>query len=257
MATILDDSVSGGRGFGFGGMGDGGGGLGGGLLLGLLLGRGGLGGFGNDNYNNRNHGDCVTNESLNQQTLGDIKAAIPLAEAQVQLAMAGLQASLSAQATSDTQYLAQGQTAIQLAQQAISAALARDIASVDTNVDRQSTAIQIAIANDGEKTRALITNNQIAELNQRLTVAQLENAENRAIQREQNNSHNMTVTVNQAQAQQQLQAQRQEFTVNQLLACVNGLAGQVARATNSNVIVGNTGASTTGAQTANPTNVNA
>ena len=86
----------------------------------------------------------------------------------------------------------------QLAQQAIATSLARDVAAVDTNVDRQSTAIQIAIANDGEKTRALITNNQIAELNQRLTVAQLENVENRAIQREQNNSHNMTVTVNQA-----------------------------------------------------------
>ena len=56
-------------------------------------------------------------------------------------------------------------------------------------------------------------------------------------------------------AQQQLQAQRQEFTVNQLLACVNGLAGQVARATNSQVVVGSTGVS--GTQTANPTNVNA
>lgn len=245
MATITEDIV-GGRGYGFG---DTGGGLGGGLLLGLLLGRGGLGGFGNDLRDKC--GDCVTNESLNQQTLGDIKSAIPLAEAQVQLALAGLQAALSTQATNDTQFLSQGQTAIQLAQQAVATALARDIANVDTNVDRQSTAIQIAINADGEKTRALITSNQIAELNQRLTVAQLENAENRAIQREQNNSHNMTVTVNQAQAQQQLQSQRQDFLLNQLVAGF----GQIARATNSNVVVGSTGVGTT--QTANPTNVNA
>jgi len=249
MAITLNEDVIG-RGFGGGGFGGmDGGGLGGGLLLGLLLGRGGLGGFGNENR--RDCGDCVTNESLNQQTLGDIKAAIPLAEAQVQLAMAGLQASLSTQATSDTQYLSQGQTAIQLAQQAIATALARDVAAVDTNVDRQSTAIQIAIANDGAKTRELITTNQIAELNQRLTVAQLENAENRAINREQSNSHNVTTTVNTNQQQAQLQAQRQDFMLSSLL---NGF-GQLAKATNSNVVVGSTGVGTT--QTASPTNVNA
>lgn len=243
MATFSEDIVSrGGMGFG-GGDGFGGGTMG--ILLGLLLGRGGL--LGNEA---RTH-DCVTNESLNQQTLGDIKAAIPLSEAQVQLALAGMQASLSGQATADTQSINNGINQSQIAMQALAAGLARDIANVDTNVDRQSTAIQIAIANDGEKTRALITNNQIAELNQRLTVAQLENAENRAIQREQNNSHNMTVTVNQAQAQQQLQSQRQDFLLNQLVAGF----GQIARATNSQVVVGSTGV--TGTQTANPTNVNA
>lgn len=216
-----------------------------GVLLGLLLGRGGL--LGNQDGGHR----AVTQDDLNAQTLGDIKASIPFNEAQVQLALAGAVSSLSAQATADTQYLSNGQTAIQLAQQAIATSLARDVAAVDTNVDRQSTAIQIAIANDGEKTRALITNNQIAELNQRLTVAQLENVENRAIQREQNNSHNMTVTVNQAQAQQQMQAQRQDFLLSQLVA---GL-GQVARATNSQVVVGSNGV--TGTQSANPTNVSA
>ena len=141
MATFSEDIVSRG-GMGFGG-GDGFGGGASGLILGLLLGRGNLLGNNNNNNNNNNDGrDCVTNESLNQQTLGDIKSAIPLAEAQVQLALAGLQASLSAQATSDTQYLSTGQTAIQLAQQAIATSLARDVAAVDTNVDRQSTAFR-------------------------------------------------------------------------------------------------------------------
>jgi len=240
MATFIEDVV-GGRGVGGGDMG--GGGMIGGLLIGALLGnRGGL--FGG-NENGR-AADCVTNESLNQQTLGDIKAAIPLAEAQVQLALATQMADITAQNNTNTQTLLINQFGLE-----------KSIASVDTNVDRQSTAIQVAIATDGEKTRALITSNQIADLNQRLTVAQLENAENRAINREQSNSHNVTTTVNTNQQQQQLQSQRQEFTLNTLMNCVSQLAGQVARATNSNVIVGNTGATGTGSQTANPTNVNA
>lgn len=246
MATLSEDIV-GGRGYGMiGGDGFGGGAMG--LVLGLLLSRGGL-----INNDGRDCRDCVTNESLNQQTLGDIKAAIPLSEAQVQLALAQAIASVTAQATADTQYLSTQN--VQLATQAATdtALLTRDIASVDTNVDRQSTAIQIAINADGEKTRALITSNQIAELNQKLTVAQLENAENRAINRETVNSHNTTVTVNQMQQQQQLQNQELRFALNQLIAGF----GQFARATNGNVIVGNAGATTTGAQTANPTNVNA
>lgn len=238
MATFTEGDV-------FRGMGgeNGMGGTGMGLVLGLLLGRGGL--FGDQGARN----ECVTNETINQQTLGDIKAAIPYNEAQVQLALAGLQSALTQQSTANTQYLSQGQTAQLIATTQGVANLSRDISVVDTNIDRQATALQIAINADGDKTRALITSNQIAELNQRLTVAQLENAENRAINREQDNSHNMTVTVNQAQAQQQLQQQQQGFLLQQL---VNGF-GQIARGANSNVVVGSTGVGTT--QTANPTNV--
>lgn len=247
MATLTEDMI-GGRGLGFGGD-AGGGGILTGLILGALLGRGGLGGLGGASAVDSN---IVTTTDLVQQTLGDIKASIPFNEAQVQLALQAVQASLTSQNNANTQYLAQGQTAIQLAQQAISASLARDIGAVDTNVDRQATAIQIAISSDGDKTRSLITNNRIADLEQQLTVAQLRESEQRSINREQVNSHNTTVTVNQAQQQQQLQNQEIRFTLANL---VNGF-GQLARATNSNVIVGNTGASTTGAMTANPTNVN-
>lgn len=63
------------------------------------------------------------------------------------------------------------------------------------------------------------------------------------------NSHNVTVTMNQAQAQQQLQAQHQDMLLNSLVAGF----GQLARSTNSNVVVGSTGVGTT--QYANPTNV--
>lgn len=243
--TLNEDMVT--RGFGGGDGGFGGAGLGGGLLLGLLLGRGGLLG------NNVNGADSnlVTTTDLVQQTLGDIKASIPFNEAQVQLALASLGANLTSQATMNSQHISSELSNAQLQAATTAALITRDIASVDTNIDRQSTAIQIAIAADGAKTRELITANTIADLNQRLTVAQLENSENRAIQREQVNSHNVTVTMNQAQSQQQLQAQRQDFLISQL---VNGF-GQIARATNSNVVVGSTGVGTS--QTANPTNVNA
>jgi hypothetical protein len=248
MATVIEDIVGGGR----GGYGFGGGDNGMGVLLGLLLARGGLGDRDRDGG-----GKCLDQSDLNGQTLGDVKAAIPLAEAQIQLALAGNQAAITQLVASVGNQLQNGQTALLLQGANQTNVLQTAIAAVDTNVDRQACDIKSAIHADGEATRALITSNQIAELNQRLTVAQLENAENRAINREQSNSHNVTTTVNTNQQQAQLQAQRQEFSINTLLNCVSQLAGQVAKATNSNVIVGNTGATATGAQTANPTNVNA
>lgn len=241
MATFPDSG-----GLNFLGGGSDGAGLGGGLLLGLLLGRGGL--LGN---NDGRAADVVTQADLNAQALGDIKASIPFNEAQVQLALAGAAAGINAQANANTNALQMQLTQAALNSANMAANIARDIAGVDTNVDRQATAIQMAIVTDGAKTRELITANTIAELNQRLTVAQLENAENRSIQREQNNSHNMTVSVNQAQSQQQLQAQRQDILLNSLVAGF----GQLARATNSSVVVGSTGVGTS--QTANPTNVHA
>ncbi|AWD90216.1 hypothetical protein [Dickeya phage Sucellus] len=69
-----------------------GGGLIGGVLLGALLGRnGGLFGGGNDGVSGLNNlqGAIDTNAILSN--LGDIKDAVPLAEAQVQLALAGVQ----------------------------------------------------------------------------------------------------------------------------------------------------------------------
>lgn len=241
MATFTEGDIIGRLGAG-GGMGDG---LGGGLLLGLLLGRGGL--LGNqDNGTNR----CVNQDDLNAQTLGDIKASIPFNEAQVQLALAGAVSGLTTQANNNTQYITAQTQALALAQANIAASLARDIGVVDTNVDRQSAQIQETIYRDGEATRALITSNRIADLEQQLTVAQLRESEQRSINREQVNSHNVTVTMNQAQSQQQQQMQAIQWQMNQLC----GAFGQVARATNSTVQVGNTGA-VAGAQTANPTNV--
>lgn len=239
MATFTEDIV-GGRAMGGGVFG----GDASGVVMGLLLGRLGL-------FGNQNDGGCVTPEMLNQQTLGDIKAAIPYNEAQVQLALAGAQAALSAQATQDTQYLSNQTQQLALAQMQLAAGLSREITAVDTNVDRQSTAIQQAIFSDGERTRALITSNRIADLEQQLTVAQLGSAEQRAINREITNTNTITIGMNQQQAQQQQQLQALQWQLAQLA----GGVGQIARATNSSVVVGSTGVGTQ--QTANPTNVSA
>lgn len=248
MATFTEDRV------GMGGVGLGGDGGGLGLIALLaLLGIGGRG-FGNNNSGVADAAvlaNLATKDDLSLQTLGDIKASIPFNEAQVQLALQGVLTNLTQQNTNNTQYLSTQNTAASLAAATNAALITRDIAAVDTNVDRQSTAIQVAIQADGEKTRALITANTITDLQQRLTVAQLENAESRAINREQNNSHNVTTTINTNQQQAQLQQQQQGFLLNQL---VSGF-GQLAKATNSNVVVGSTGVGTQ--QNANPTNVNA
>ena len=238
MATFNEDIV-GGRGMGGGVFS---GGDSGGVIMGLLLGRLGL--FGNQD----NNGRCVTQDDLNAQTLGDIKASIPYNEAQVQLALAGAVSGLTTQANSNTQYITAQTQALALAQASLAASLSREIAGVDTNVDRQSAQIQETIFRDGEATRALITSNRIADLEQQLTVSQLRENEQRGINRDQVNSHNITIQMQQQQQQQQLQMRDLQYQLGQY--------SQYARATNGNVIVGSAGA-TTGAQTANPTNVNA
>lgn len=242
MATFNEDIV-GGRGMGGGVFS---GGDSGGVIMGLLLGRLGL--FGNQD--NNGSGRCVTQDDLNAQTLGDIKASIPYNEAQVQLALAGAVSGLTTQANSNTQYITAQTQALALAQASLAASLSREIAGVDTNVDRQSAQIQETIFRDGEATRALITGNRIADLEQQLTVAQLRESEQRGINREIVNTNTITIGMNQQQAQQQQQMQALQWQLNQLC----GAFGQVARATNSTVQVGNTGA-VAGAQTANPTNV--
>lgn len=235
MATFHEDIISSGRGGMLGGGSDG---LGLIALL-ALLGRGNNGGL----FGGNGSGDGVglqaavdTNAILGK--LGTIEGAIPLAEAQVQLALAGVQNSLQ-----------QGLSAIQLES-------ANGFGAVNANVERTGWQLSQAISNDGEKTRALITNNQIAELNRQLSVAQLEAIELRSESGRERDRHGIEITMTNNQNQNQLQFQAQ----NQVLAgLTNALieVGQVARATNSNVIVGNAGATTTGAMTANPTNVRA
>lgn len=242
---------------GYGGGGDGGMNA---LVLAALLGGGRGFGFGNQGYGPAYPPvdvgvKCATTDDLNAQCMGDIKAAIPLAEAQVQLALAGLQASLSGQATANANAVQQGQTSILLGQMSQGAALTAAITGVDNNLSSQACDIRSAIHADGEATRALITSNTIAELNQRLTVAQQEALELRQRNERDRDRHGVEITMTNNQNQLQQQQQLQFQAINHQMAQLCGLINQSNRATNSTVQVGNTGAATAGAQNNNPTNV--
>lgn len=261
MATFTEDIV-GGRGYGYGGDCNGMGAFAPLFLLGLLGNRG----FGRDELR-RDCVDTATHQaSLNAlqgsfdtnailAKLASIEGSIPFNEAQMQLALAGAVQNLTQQNTNISQFLGNTLNQLQLSQCMSTSALQKDICDVDTNVDRQSTAIQVAIRDDGEKTRALIVANQIAELNRIAQERQDEIVELRNDNRRDRDRHGLEITMVNNQNQNQLQAQAQNQQISTLLNCFSGLAGQVARATNSNLIVGNTGATVTGPQAANPVNV--
>ena len=110
-----------------------------------------------------------------------------------------------------------------------------------------------AIIADGDKTRALINQNYVETLNRQLATAQNEIIELRGDRNSITRHHDTEVRVNQNVNQQQ-QQQQQQATLGAVLARLEGLT-QIAHATNSNIIAGNTGAVQTGAQAANPTNI--
>ncbi len=273
MAQGLDVQEIGGGGFG-------GGGIGGGLLGGILAGA--L--FGRDGFRRGDGGEgCVTPSQLSAalagvqdtqmntaviQTLGAIQGAIPAAEGQVQLALAQAQGQLSNQIGQQSLAVAQGfgNTA-----QAISASQAAVIAvgeSVKDAVNANGAANLLATKDAGAASLAAIAastnqiltalkDQEITNLNRQLTVAELRNTEDRAEARARSTEVNVTQTVNQNQLQMQaqLQQQQQSVVLANIWERLNGM--QNAIATNSNLIVGNSGATTTGAQTANPVNVRA
>lgn len=277
-----------------------GGGLGagllGGILGGVLLNRNGVLGGGIDGG-----AGCVTPAMLtsglasvidsNQnttllQSVGDVKAAVPLAEAQVQLALAGStaqiqstlnnNASAAALANSLTNQNIANSTATTLAGQvainkniadAIAASLASQsaiketvaaygVANLNATKDAQFAIVTAGNQNTKEILAALNQQN-VDNLQRQLTVAESVGLENRLLGRQREVEVNVTQTVNQnqLQAQAQLQQQQQAVFNATIMAHLQNL--QVATAANTNLIVGNTGATTTGPQTANPVNVRA
>lgn len=266
-------------GSGFGGAGAGAGaGLGAGVLGGVLGGAllGGRGLLGNEGRINGGEG-CVTPTQLtaalagvedNQMNtavlsqLGRIEAAIPYNESQVQLALAGVQSDITGLINSANIANLQGQFAINknvsdTTAQIIAAEVTTQVAvgNAVTSALQNTFALSQAINNDGEKTRALITSINDANLQRQLTVADLDRRDeaNRGRQRETEINIVNTNTANAQQAQFQQQQQQLVVGFNQLCGVVAGLQNAVA--TNSNMIIGNTGATTTGTQTANPVNV--
>jgi hypothetical protein len=256
-------------GFGGGdGFGLGGGGMIGGLLVGALLGRGGFGGFGGvegrgfggESISGLNNLQGAIDTNIILQSLGDIKAAVPLAESQVQLALAGSTSDITSQ---------QLQQTIALQNQGFNAQLATQASFANTGdkIDNLQASMALAVATnqfncvqatmaDGEKTRDLISSIDRDNLNRLITTQANEITELRNERNRDGDRHGLEINMINNQNQNQMQFQQQAQALNTL---AHGLVeiGQIARATNSNVIVGNTGASTTGAQTASPTNVRA
>lgn len=262
--------------------GAGGGGLIGGLILGSLLrNQGNL--FGGDGAGAA--AGVATAASVNnsvatsaiQQDLGDIKAAIPLAESQVQTAIS--QANLSTQTALDskisdlTRYV--GTTTAGLSTQlnnnaalfqAGFTAMNNNLNSVENNITGhlnqldsaiasvardtavQTGVIQAAISNDGDKTRALITHQYEASLNRMLSDAnaQVIALQNRAATDVATRGVEVNTTNNINQMQQQAQQQQQ---YNQLANLIWGLS-QSIRSNNEAINVGS------GTMNANPVNTN-
>lgn len=220
-----------------------GGGLGG-LLVGALLSRGGLGFGGGWGVGCGTGG--VENPVFNAAVLsklGSIEGIIPLSASQTQSEVAQSTADIVSTTLQQTIALQGNQSALALATQSA-------IAGVKDSVQ----ALAIGVVNDGDKTRALISQINLDNLNRQLAVAQNEITELRSERAADSRSHGLEIntinTQNQNQLQFQQQAQGLAFLQHGLSEC-----NQLARATNQNVLVGNTGATATGPQTANPTNV--
>jgi hypothetical protein len=184
------------------------------------------------------------------QTLGDIKAAVPLAEAQVQLALAGAQMDINSSIQSANASTIGAVSALssslmsnlnmqtQMNQKGFADNAAATVAQGNANLlatkDAATQALQSswllnqAITADGDKTRALIQS--IDKTNDSRTITALANevAELRNEGRLTAATGNITIsntnTANAVAQQQQAQQQQQQLTT--LLAHVNALYAQ-------------------------------
>jgi len=211
----------------------GGGGLLGGLLLGSLLrnnggllgGNGGAGGM-----------TDVTQPGANMSimsTLGDIKQAVAVGTAQMETSQALQSSTIQAQLSQVAAATVAQIGSVKDSQTANSIALMQMLNQTNTN-----------ITSDGEKTRALITQQYEQTLNRQLAEANNALIELRNEGRQRNSEINITTQVNQMQQQQQQQNQIANLQ-NLLLDAVQSI-----RATNQAINIG------AGTLTANPTNTN-
>jgi len=233
-------------------------------FLGAALGRNG-GIFGNNN----DGGGGVNTANL-VETFGVLNAINTLGT-QTQagfndVTTGTLQQTISVQKAIDDQSLAAQQafSNVKDSIQTLGTGLAVSLGNINQNVLVTAAQTAAAITTDGDRTRALITaqyeatlNRQLSDANARVIALELDGrtrSGHDALSFKIENTN--TAVAAQAQGQQQAQFQQIVGTLGAILPALNSLT-QIAHATNSNVIVGNSGATTTGAQTASPTNVNA
>ncbi len=226
-----------------------GGGMIGGLILGSLLRNNGNLFGGNDGVGGPVSAQSQANMSL-MAGIGDLKQAVAVGTSQMETSNALQSSTIQGQLSSVAATTVANISGLKDVVNANTVALMQQLNGVQSSVDKNAWAVTTAISNDGEKTRALITQQYEATLNRQLSDANAAIIELRSDQRFAERARGVEVTttnnINQAQAQQQQQVQFQN-----LHRVVNDLANdlQYIRATNQAINIG-------GTQTANPTNTN-
>jgi hypothetical protein len=256
MAEILQPSGMMMSGGGDGGLGFGsGGGLIGGLILGSLLRNGNGGLFGGGDGAGAVGGAVLRNPPEQNQANMDLMQAVGAVDKAVAVSTAAMEASQATQTiavNASLNGIAQGLSMrVDNVKDVInqnSVALMQGQAAINQNIMENRYELSKDISSDGEKTRALIT--QQYELNLQRQLADANAAiielrgDNRLAERTRGIEVNTTTTVNQMQQQQQQQAQ-----YGQLANLIWGLSQNITNA-NGAINVGS------GTQTSTPTNTN-
>lgn len=246
MAEIMTPSMIMGGG-GDGGLGFGsGGGLIGGLILGSLLRNGNGGLFGGENGGVA--GAVLRNPPEQNQANMDLMAGIGAVDKSVAVSTATMEASQATQTLGITSQLNSITQALAARVEGVKEAVMATAAQTNQNIMENRYVISQNISNDGEKTRALITQQYEQNLTRQLQEA---NAALIELRSQQNigaatRGVEITTTNNINQMQQQAQQQAQ---FGQLANLIYGL-GQSIRSTNEAINVGS------GTLTANPSNTN-
>jgi hypothetical protein len=249
LNNLFQSAITGGNmGNLFGGSSDNmGGGLIGGLILGSLLRNngnlfGGADGGAAGAMLRTPPEQATANMSL-MAGIGDVKQAVAVNAANADTSNAMQTNALSSQLSGIAAALTNTVTMAKDSASANAVTLMQQLNTVNTNLMESKFELSQAITNDGEKTRALITQNMVTELNNQL-------ADLRTKQAVQDNGITVTNNINQNQAQQQ-QQQQLGYVVNAL----NGVVSELQRNTQSVVNLG-TMSGSAGSQTANNTRVN-
>jgi hypothetical protein len=244
---IMMGGGDGGLGFGSGG------GLIGGLILGSLLrnGNGGLFGGGADGAAGavlRAPPEQATANIALMQSIGAVDKAVAVSTAAMEASQANQTIGLTNQFNSVTGSLASRIEGVKDTVNANAMVLAQQIAALSQTTMENRYELSKDISADGEKTRALITNQYEINLQRQLSDANAAiielRGDSRLAERTRGIEVNTTTTVNQMQQQSQQQAQYGQ------LANMIWALGQNIRNDNAAINVGS------GTQTSTPTNTN-
>lgn len=231
-----------------------------------------------------------TNTNAILQGIGDLKTAVPVAEGQVQLALQNAQADLNRNIDSTGDQITAQISAAQLnnasgfagVSRQLSEIIAASLASqnnINLNVSNQgaatreavnlngaaniaatkdaATATALAVANSTKEILAALNDQNVANLQRQLTVAESTLAEQRATQRSRDVEVNITQSVTQNQNQLNLQQQQQQqFQIlAQLSAAVGNLSNDVQAVRQGSVIFNSGRMTDAGNQSAQNTRV--